>query len=185
MIQLCFLRFGFGFIVVLSDVSRIVIVIVIVMCSFVGSGFHGWRDKYFVYDVTQDLLSSFFFYFKLFRCYSFVSITRHVIFLSYTLHWTKYFNRFSNEKKNYHTLMWVEYPNVGQVEIILKFDLPTTSISPWSVTVWKEGASPDTSHLYLPLLCRLRCESTTWVSLELWICKRKNTSKWIEIIFFF
>uniref|UniRef100_A0A182JG82 Uncharacterized protein n=1 Tax=Anopheles atroparvus TaxID=41427 RepID=A0A182JG82_ANOAO len=28
---------------------------------------------------------------------------------------------------------------------------PTTSMSPWSETVWKEGASADTSHRYFPL----------------------------------
>lgn len=54
----------------------------------------------------------------------------------------------------------------------VKVYLPTTIISPWSETVWKEGASPDTSHRKRPLVDKLTFSRTTVESVELWSCVR-------------
>lgn len=51
--------------------------------------------------------------------------------------------------------------------------LPTTVMSPWSETVSKAGASPDTSHRYLPELVRFTLFKTTELSVD--------SSLWMQI----
>jgi len=50
---------------------------------------------------------------------------------------------------------------------------PTTVMSPWSETVSKAGASPDTSHRYLPELVRFTLFKTTELSVD--------SSLWMQI----
>ena len=52
-----------------------------------------------------------------------------------------------------------------------KMHLPTTIMSPWSDTVWNDGASAETSHRYRPVDDRLTRSNTTTLSVELWSCK--------------
>ena len=51
--------------------------------------------------------------------------------------------------------------------VIQSWNLPTTTMSPWSETVWNDGASAETSHRYRPDDSRFTFSSTTWVSVEL------------------
>lgn len=46
------------------------------------------------------------------------------------------------------------------------FHLPITSNSAAAINVWNEGASADTSQLYLPDVAIVTASSTTWLSFE-------------------
>jgi hypothetical protein len=54
-------------------------------------------------------------------------------------------------------------------------DLPTTSMSPETRAVWKEGASADTSQLYRPDRDICTCRNVSWVALDFPCCKRTAT----------
>lgn len=52
------------------------------------------------------------------------------------------------------------------------FDLPTTSISPETIMVWKEGKSAETSHENLPDVAGETLERTNWLSFDDDCCKK-------------
>lgn len=62
--------------------------------------------------------------------------------------------------------------------ILESFYLPITSNSAAAINVWNEGASADTSQLYLPEVGIVTASSTTWLSLEAVRCKGKQNEKW-------
>lgn len=45
-------------------------------------------------------------------------------------------------------------------------NLPTTSMSPETIIVWKDGKSADTSHENLPEVAGETCDSTNWLSFD-------------------
>lgn len=47
-----------------------------------------------------------------------------------------------------------------------KFNLPTTSMSPETIIVWKEGKSAETSHENFPEVVGVTCERTNWLSFD-------------------
>lgn len=60
--------------------------------------------------------------------------------------------------------------------------LPTTSKGADLISVWKVGASADTSHLNLPAIAGVACCSTTRLAPDLDIYKDlKNINLWIYI----
>jgi len=52
------------------------------------------------------------------------------------------------------------------------FHLPITSNSAAAINVWNEGASADTSQLYLPDVAIVTASRTTWLSFEDTRCKK-------------
>lgn len=67
---------------------------------------------------------------------------------------------------------------VGSGFILEYFYLPITSNSAAAINVWNEGASADTSQLYLPEVGIVTASSTTWLSFEAVRCKGKQNEKW-------
>lgn len=61
------------------------------------------------------------------------------------------------------------------VQLALLIHLPTTSRSPETIIVWKEGASADTSQLYLPVVASDTFDSVSCVSLDSERCGRNRT----------
>lgn len=68
-------------------------------------------------------------------------------------------------------------------ELQITNNLPTTIMSPWSETVWNDGASADTSQRYRPVDDRFTDCSTTMLSVELCSCIR--TWNWKEEWYYF
>ena len=68
---------------------------------------------------------------------------------------------------------WYICKSYNSIKILLKLinlindkGLPTTSKSPVTMMVWNDGASADTSQLYLPLVVGDTLLSVSWLSLE-------------------
>lgn len=69
------------------------------------------------------------------------------------------------------------HPLQGHSQPLLCTHLPQTSKSPVTIMVWKEGASADTSQLYLPDEATFSPTSISWLSLEATRCKKKKDEK--------
>lgn len=76
---------------------------------------------------------------RIFRCFFFNNRTKNIFFKTVTkASFTQKALKKHTWPKNYLRIITKEKKN--------KENIPTTVISPWSETVWNEGASPETSH---------------------------------------
>lgn len=95
------------------------------------------------------------------------------------------------ERKNYSadyklcpTKLWFHVKellalNIMSEKCISLNYIPTTSISPDTINVWKDGKSAEISHEYLPDVTGITFVSVNWLSLDADSWERDEISIWI------